>query len=210
MITGAGALLLLLLGPVPGVSQLRLAARPLIGHERVSGEDDALLDGHARAEFTVYGYEHRTSGLRVGAGFGWVSYGLADPSDPDRTLNSARAHFAVGLPWEIGRGVRAYSEGRVAMARLRSEKADDYENVKKDEAGKRAEEHQVLRADGRGVEFVGGLEGPLPRGWLQGFNWTVSFHYGIFDTRSLTVSPTAPPLNSARTRGWYLGAFWYP
>ncbi len=78
------------------------------------------------------------------------------------------------------------------------------------EEGERTVEDQVLRADGVGVESVWGLEGPLPRGWFQGFNWTASFHFGIFQTWPLELFDGAPPVNSASTRGLYLGAFWYP
>jgi hypothetical protein len=126
----------------------------------------------------------------------------------------------VGGAWEVWRGVRFYSDVRVARVRLRSEKAEDAEHAGGiPEGGERTEEAQRAKAKGVGAEFVGGFEGPLPWGWFQGFNWTVSFHLGRFDVRPLALLPVEPSLNSApawppvslsKTWGMYLGALWYP
>ena len=205
--------------PVPGASQVAdttqigLALRPVFGREFISSELGRELNGHWRGELTVYLGAHQGTRLRFGGGYGWVSYGLKGLSERDRFWNSARAHLLVNFPVSLARGIRFYIEPRVTHVRLRPEKSEETPAQKSEDTSVESEAPIPLpEKRGWGTELVLGFEGPLPRGWAEGFHWSVSVQYGRFGIggEPVSIPGWTAGVNTGRTGGLYVGVYWDP
>ncbi len=186
----------------PALLSSCMAARPMFGREWVRGEYGEVLENNWRAEMTVYHFAFSRADIRVGSGFGWISYPLNDECVVRRSMNSARGHFVAAVPINLSSGIRLYLEPRFTVTRLRKEKSE--ERTAFSSGGNVAERpgcEEIQRRRAWGGEGVIGLEGPIPWGWLRGFNWSVAAHYGAFGSRRVELYDGAPLVNNARTWG---------
>ena len=203
-----------------------IGVRGGLGWEWIGGPWGEHLDGHVRGEFTVFLYRGRSdrglqvvgnggadlrNGLRVGAGWGWVSYGLRAPTELYSTLNSSRGFLIVGFPLvRFTSRVNTYIEGRATWVHLREEK-----DVSGEGSVPLAEEPPPASVRGPGVGLALGFEIRLP--WtgsgLHGLHLDVSARYGEFWTQDETDFQPFPDVVTpahGHTGGIYVSLLWHP